>query len=209
MLHPKLELFTASFALALSFGQYCKMSSYGSDLRLEGIEQLLRQSHCTPEQACQEVARAFSVRRDEVALLILEAGALRFLYPEALKTSGQIPISSSGVASRTARTKKAGLFNNLPQERHHSFFESVRLDSSEGASEILPQTIQKLMSAALIIPAGNVVGVVQVSRKGDSPKAAGADFGKDDLKLLEQFADRLALLVSKFFLQQRPDPTPQ
>jgi len=123
---------------------------------------------------------------------------LRFLYPEELKTVGQIPPSSSGVASRTARTKKAELFNDFSQEPHHAFFESVKISSPAGVSEILPQTIQKLMSAALIGPGGKVAGVIQVSRKGDSPKTAGANFGKDDLKLLEQFAGKIALLVAKF-----------
>ncbi len=169
-----------------------------SDLALERIEQLLQQSRSTPEQLCHEVARAFSVRRDEVALLFLEADMLRFLYPEELKATGQIPLSSSGVASRTARTKKAELFNDFPQERHHAFFESVKISSPAGGNEILPQTIQKLMSAALIGPGGNITGVIQVSRKGDSPKTAGADFGKDDLKLLEECAGKIALVLAKF-----------
>lgn len=185
-------------ASALFFGHHYLMPPSRSDQALERIEQLLHQNHSTPEQACHEVARAFSVRRDEVALLLLEAGMLRFLYPEELKATGQIPLSSSGVAARTARTKKAELFNDFPHERHHAFFESVRINSPAGVNEILPQTIQKLMSVALIGPAGNITGVIQVSRKGDNPKTAGADFGKDDLKLLEQFAGKIALLVAKF-----------
>jgi hypothetical protein len=185
-----------SFAPALFLGQYNEMPSYESDIRVEGLERLL-QSECTPEQACHEVARVFSVRDNEVALFVLQDGALRFLCPRELKASGQIPLSSSGVAPRTARKRKTEFFNKFPQERHHSFFESVRLNSPEGVSEILPQTIQKLMSAPLIGPGGNVVGVVQISRKGDSPKAAGADFSEDDLKLLDQLAGKLALLVAK------------
>lgn len=183
------------------------MSDNESHSGLERLAGLLNDSRCTPEQACGEVARTFAVRKDEVALLLLEQSSLRFVYPLELKGSGQIPLSSSGVAPRTARSRKAELSNDFTRERHHFVFELVRLNHPEGSNESLPKTIQKLISAPLIGSKGRVLGVVQISRKGDSPRAAGANFSKDDLKLLERVAAQLAAFVEKSFPQAHPGST--
>ena len=60
----------------------------------------------TPESICAWVARIFRVKQTEVALLELGGSLLNFLYPAELKTAGAIPLSSSAVAARTARTKQ-------------------------------------------------------------------------------------------------------
>jgi hypothetical protein len=52
--------------------------------------------------------------------------------------------------------------------------------------------IQKIMSAPVAVSDGNVMGVVQVSRKGLDPAVAGVDFTNEDLKQLEQMAEILA-----------------
>jgi hypothetical protein len=52
--------------------------------------------------------------------------------------------------------------------------------------------IQKIMSVPVAVSDGNVVGVVQISRKGLDPVVAGVDFTNDDLKQLEQMAEILA-----------------
>ena len=129
------------------------------------------------------MAKIFHVRETEVALLEVGGSLLNFLYPAELKTAGAIPLSSSAVAARTARTKQAELFNSFTQVKHLSIFELVKL----GDSGLDEQVIQKLMSAPVLARNGEVIGVIQVSRKAPRPAAAG-DFTPDDLQKLESVA---------------------
>src|SRR2546426_6660756 len=80
----------------------------------------------TPESICAWVAKIFQVKQTEVALLELGGSLLNFLYPAELKTAGAIPLSSSAVAARTARTKQAELFNGFTKVKHSSIFELVK-----------------------------------------------------------------------------------
>jgi hypothetical protein len=138
----------------------------------------------TPEAICACVANIFQVRKTEVALMELSGSLLNFLYPAELKTVGAIPLSSSAVAARTAQTKRAELFNGFTQVKHFSVFELVKL----GRSGLDEQVIQKLMSAPVLARNGEVIGVIQVSRKAPRPAAAGPDFAPDDLRKLESVA---------------------
>jgi hypothetical protein len=138
----------------------------------------------TPEAICACVANIFQVRKTEVALMELSGSLLNFLYPAELKTVGAIPLSSSAVAARTAQTKRAELFNGFMQVKHFSVFELVKL----GRSGLDEQVIQKLMSAPVLARNGEVIGVIQVSRKAPRPAAAGPDFAPDDLRKLESVA---------------------
>ena len=121
------------------------------------MEQLagLDSSKSTPESICACVAKIFEVRATEVALLELSGSLLNFLYPAELKTAGAIPLSSSAVAARTAQTKRAELFNGFTEVKHFSVFELVKL----GDSGLDDQVIQKLMSAPVVTPDGEVIGV--------------------------------------------------
>lgn len=159
------------------------------------IEQLggLDFSDNTPESICACVARIFQVRETEVALLELSGRLLNFLYPAELKTAGAIPLSSSSVAARTARTKQAELFNGFTQVKHFSVFELVKL----GDTGLDAQVIQKLMSAPVLAINGEVIGVIQVSRKAPRPAAAGPDFTPDDLRKLESVARFVRRLMAK------------
>ena len=150
------------------------------------LEQLagLDSSESTPESICACVAKIFQVRATEVALLALSGSLLNFLYPAELKTAGAIPLSSSAVAARTAQTKRAELFNGFTQVKHFSVFELVKL----GNTGLDDQVIQKLMSAPVLAPNGEVIGVIQVSRKAPRPAGAGPDFTPDDLRTLESVA---------------------
>src|SRR5579872_5377438 len=49
----------------------------------------------SPESFCGELAKVFQVQVTEVALLRLDGGCLRFLFPPPLRTAGSIPVSSS------------------------------------------------------------------------------------------------------------------
>jgi hypothetical protein len=138
----------------------------------------------TPGAICACVAKMFEVKQSEVALLELRGTLLNFLYPAELKTAGAIPLSSSAVAARTAQTKRAELFNSFPRVKHYSVFELVKL----GDAGLDDQVIQKLMSAPILSTNGEVIGVIQVSRKAPRPDAAGPDFTPDDLRKLESVA---------------------
>ena len=113
--------------------------------KMREIEQFagLDSPDSTPGSICACLAKIFHVRVTEVGLLELGGSLLNFLYPAELKTAGAIPLSSSAVAARTARTKQAELFNGFTQTKHSSIFELVKL----GDSGLDAQVIQKLMSA--------------------------------------------------------------
>src|ERR1700678_769696 len=81
----------------------------------------------SPDAICAGIAKLFRVTETEVALLELNGSMLHFVYPAALRTVGAIPLSSSAVAARTARTKKSDLFNGFAQVTHFSVFELVKL----------------------------------------------------------------------------------
>ena len=146
---------------------------------------------CTPEAICTCVAKIFGVRKSEVALLERSGSLLKFLYPYELKTMGVIPMSSSAVAARTARTRRADLFNAFTRVQHSSVFEVVKLGDAGTDTEV----IQKLMSAPVFSPSEEVIGVIQVSRKAHSPTAAGPDFTSDDLQKLKSAALSVGTLL--------------
>src|SRR5271166_110276 len=153
---------------------------------MDGIDQFaaLESSDGSPDSICACVAKIFRVTETEVALLELSGSLLNFLYPAELKTAGAIPLSSSAVAARTARTKQSDLFNGFARVKHFSIFELVKL----GDSGLDAQVIQKLMSAPVLTWNGEVLGVIQVCRKAARPADAGPDFTPDDLRKLESVA---------------------
>src|SRR5258708_19377629 len=130
--------------------------------KMSEIQQLadLGTEERTPELICACVAKIFRVSETEVALLELSGSMLNFLYPAELKTAGAIPLSSSAVAARTARSKQAELFNGFAEVKHFSIFELVKL----GDTGLDDQVIQKLMSAPILGRHGEVERVIQVSR---------------------------------------------
>ena len=142
----------------------------------------------SPALFCVDLAKQFKVRSSEIALLRLEKGLLKFLFPEHLKTAGAIPVSSSSaVAAHTAMTKKVELFNNFVKVRHANIFEAVKANGAEDSSTEQPP-IQKLMSAPVLDAEMKVIGVVQISRKGYDLTSAGPDFTLDDLQTIETSA---------------------
>src|SRR6201997_5397737 len=80
----------------------------------------------TPLDVCMVLAKVFKVQYTEVALLRLEEGLLRFMFPEHLRTTGAIPLSSKSVAAHTALSKKAEIFNNFAKVKHASIFETIK-----------------------------------------------------------------------------------
>jgi len=81
-----------------------------------------------------------------------------------------------------------------------SLFEAVKLGVAAEEDRSMDQMpIQKIMSVPVTRSGGEVMGVVQVSRKGLDAASAGADFSGEDLKLLEQAAEVLSRMP---FLQE-------
>ena len=159
------------------------------------VEQNLIRS-TSPEQACAELSRIFSVGLAEVALMRVEGDILNFLFPTELRAAGFLPLSSSkAVAARTATTRKVELFNNFVIVQHANVFETIKL-STLGQSKVPgANTIQKLMTAPITDPHHNVVGVLQICHKGLTPDDSGADFTLSDLQNLELAARALGNLA--------------
>src|SRR5208282_6920240 len=157
------------------------------------LESMLSESPSS-DRVCLKLAHALHVRRSEVALLRLEKGSLRFIFPPELRSAGVLPLTGSAVAARTAATRSPLLSNTFMRVKHVSLFEAVKLgagaDEEDRSQEQLP--IQKIMSVPVASSGGDVVGVVQVSRKGLDASVSGADFTNDDLRQLEQAAEILA-----------------
>jgi hypothetical protein len=158
---------------------------------LQDLEKMLAESP-SPERVSGKLAQILNVSRNEVAVLRVEKGSLRFLFPPELRAAGVIPMSSSAVAARTVSTRTSLLSNNFARVKHVSLFESVKLGAANDnqGSEQMP--IQKIMSVPISSPEGKVMGAIQVSRKGLDSSLAGTDFTNDDLKRLEQAAVILA-----------------
>ena len=138
-----------------------------------------------------KLSQAFEVKAEEVAILGVVGNGkhLQFVIPEKLRAVGTIPLNSStALAARTAREKRADVENAFANSRHISVFEGVQLGAVHN------EMIQKIMSAP-ILSEGKVAGVVQISRKGRNPQNAGADFSTDDLRRLKDLASKLAPVV--------------
>ncbi|MGA7216700.1 MAG: hypothetical protein WBX38_00200 [Candidatus Sulfotelmatobacter sp.] len=146
----------------------------------------------TPLEVSMLLAKVFRVQYAEVALLRLEGGLLKFIFPEHLRTTGAIPISSKAVAAHTALSKKAEIFNNFARVKHASIFETIKPVGSEEEVSAPPAPIQKLMSVPILDQQSDVMGVLQISRKGVDPRFT-QDFSREDLHDLEIAAGVLAV----------------
>lgn len=156
---------------------------------ISDLENMLAEAPST-DRVCLKLAQILRVRRSEVALLRLEKGSLRFVFPPELRAAGVLPLTGSAVAARTASTRTPLLSNTFMRVKHVSLFEAVKIgaagEEEDRSQEQMP--IQKIMSVP-VVNSGNVVGVVQISRKGLDASLAGADFSGEDLKQLEKAAE--------------------
>src|SRR6202167_1141743 len=92
----------------------------------------------TPLDVSMVLATVFRVQYAEVALLRLEGGLLKFVFPEHLRTTRAIPIRSKAVAAHTALSKKAEIFNNFARVKHASIFETIKAVGSEADEPAQP-----------------------------------------------------------------------
>jgi hypothetical protein len=129
----------------------------------------------------REIGKLFGVAPDEVAVMELTRSgkALKFVLPEKLRVVGEIPLTSTtALAVRSVRERRADIVNNFASSRHAIVFEGVPLGRKPN------EIIQKIMSMP-ILQGDAVVGVAQISRKGLSQAAAGPDFTAKDLTALQ------------------------
>ena len=140
------------------------------------VEEMVKGKQILDQALAQQVAGAlaknFKVSAEEVAVLRVSANGrhLEFIVPEKLSRIGTIPMSSmNSLAVRSARERKSEISNTFGSSKHPTVFESVKL-SKEGSDPI-----QKIISVP-IVAGEKAVGVIQISRKGKTPGAAGADF---------------------------------
>ncbi|HZU23357.1 MAG TPA: hypothetical protein VE998_11045 [Terriglobales bacterium] len=140
------------------------------------------------------VAETFGVRPQEVGILRVEGPWLVFLHPTKLRNLAAIPLNAANsVAAQTATNGRPQIINNFAQVKHTTIFESIPLEESQ--EDRSTAVIQKLISVP-IPGAKGPLGVLQVCRKGATPKAAGTDFSFLELQRLMSKASVLAKLMA-------------
>ncbi|HUI74249.1 MAG TPA: GAF domain-containing protein [Candidatus Acidoferrum sp.] len=142
----------------------------------------------------ERIAKYLNVKTEEIAIMGVSERwrHLYFIVPEALKHVGHIPLSSPvAIAARTVRESRPEINNSFRETRHVTVFESVKTETLSSAA------IQKIISAP-ILSGDKVLGVIQVSRKGDSPSEAGPDFSSDDLGKVLALCGPLGKLLRHF-----------
>lgn len=145
-----------------------------------------------PGQRCESVARHVAdfceVGPGEVGIFRYDAArqGLVLCWPPGLRIAGDIPIESHDVlVAATARERTTHVDNDFPGHKHPLFYEKV-----------LPGgRIQKIVSVP-VLAGEELLGVLQVCRKGSDPVAAGPDFTSDDGAAMEKVAALLAAALS-------------
>lgn len=144
----------------------------------------------------RDAAEAFGRQLDEVGILMASKDGtyLRFIAPRKLCDLGTIPLTKRDSIAVSVFIRRVGeANNNVPLVRHVAFFESVKL-----ADKVQP--IMKMVTVPIV--ADNVViGVAQVSKKGETLAAAGADFSAQDIHRVISYFDG----VARFLLAARPE----
>ncbi len=133
---------------------------------------------------------------DEIGILIAgtDGKYLRFVAPRKLCDLGTIPTTKRDSIAVGVFTRKTGeANNNVPLVRHVAFFESVKV-----TEKVLP--IMKMVTVP-IIALGQVIGIAQVSKKGDNLMEAGPDFSNADVRKVTEYFDSKA----DFLLAARPE----
>jgi hypothetical protein len=160
------------------------------------LDEIEKQAAPIPPESLERVAKAiadiFRLKTDEVAVLeILPPGKLlRFVVPAQLRAVGTIPLNStSALAARTVRLRRAEVINNFHSFPHATVFEGVPMGLR------YDESIYKIVSAP-ILSENHPVGVVQLCRKGISPLDAGPDFTASDLAELKGLSNLLVRFLA-------------
>jgi len=146
-----------------------------------------------------QISNGFKAKKDEVAILRLspDGKVLNFLFPIRLAVVGAIPVTTEhSLAAKTIRQKQGELVNDFAAYKHPTVFEAIKLSEQEKATPI-----QKIMSSPMIVD-GNVMGVIQISRKGYPGEKVGPDFTPADLDKL----GTVGTILGKFLAAFPPAP---
>jgi hypothetical protein len=149
------------------------------------------------ERVVKAVSGVFGTRTDEVAVLLLsnDGRQLRFIAPRKLAELGSLPLTKRDAIAVSVFLRKTGEANNtVPLVRHVTFFESVKIKD-----RVAP--IQKMVTVP-IMDGPLPIGVAQISRKGDSPRDAGPDFGPADVRKAHEI---FAALATRLAAARPPD----
>jgi len=152
--------------------------------------------HEIADRVVKHACSAFGAKPDEVAILMTTSDGkhLRFVAPRKFADLGTIPITKRDSIAVNVFAKKTGeAMNNVPMVKHVAFFESVKI-----RDRVAP--IQKMVTVP-IVHDSQVVGVAQISRKGETPAEAGPDFTPADVDR----AEALFNAVAPYLVQVRPD----
>ena len=144
------------------------------------------------ERVVKVVSQEFSCKQEEVAVLLLSSDGrhLRFVAPRRFAELGSIPTSKRDSIAVGVLSKRSGdVINNVPMVKHVSFFESIKLKDK-------PIPIQKMVTTPLLVK-GQPVGVVEISRKGETSRDAGPDFTPADLRHVQEVFEGIAPLLAE------------
>ncbi|MFQ5658223.1 MAG: GAF domain-containing protein [Candidatus Methylomirabilales bacterium] len=140
------------------------------------------------------VAEEFSLQDDEVAILLLkdEGLTLRFACPNKLyaEKTNAFPVNIGSIAGQVLLTKKGRIDNYVADTEHLSIYERIFAKADR------PWQIQKMISVPLVLPDGQLLGVLQVSRKAKS-QLMTPDFIAVDLSKLNDLIPSLASYIKK------------
>ena len=145
------------------------------------------------------IAEKLNVKPEEVAVLVLTTSGktLKFIWPSPLsKSNSVLPADhKNAVASAVLSTRKGKVDNKVSESKHLKFFENVRGMETSGVP------IQKMVALPMM-NGPKPIGVLEVSRKGRTPDAAGPDFTPEDAQALVSISREVAPLLDKM----TPDP---
>ncbi|MFA5028613.1 MAG: hypothetical protein WC713_12150, partial [Candidatus Methylomirabilota bacterium] len=109
---------------------------------------------------------AFVLRPDEVAILLVspDGAVLSFAYPVELAAGGSnaFPVALPSLAGRVAVEGVSVCSNRLPEEPHLGFYERVAVRGMQ------PVPIQKLLAVPLRESGAGILGVIEISRRGET-----------------------------------------
>ena len=142
------------------------------------------------------LAKRFAVREAEIALLLLRPNrqVLRFAHPlEHFRGQTNVfPVNSPGVATKVLRSGRGMIHNDMSQVGHLEMYEWIPTGREK------PKEIQKMIAAPLSLGEGEVIGVVEVSRKGETPQEAGSNFTPVELTELTRIGAAMAPWIRRF-----------
>jgi len=147
------------------------------------------------ELLVRTLREAFVLSPDEVAILLVssDGAMLSFAYPFELAAGGSnaFPLAIPSMAGRVATEGASVCSNRLAEEPHLGFYERVAVQGLQ------PIPIQKLLAVPLQGSGTGILGVVEISRRGETCAEADADFGPEERLRLERLAGMAAAALAR------------